>query len=333
MSNNHRFVAIDAWRFIFALLIIWHHLPWIDGHVHWLGYCAVSFFFIASGFFSAHSDTSDLQKFYLRKFFRIFPIYWIALAVALLIEAAPVRYIWTSHSVWDILQHVFLLQAYSNFETHPMFYYLNGPTWFLCVLVLFYAVLPLLQHWQHKFPKWFAIGVIVYSLCAIAVTWLGFDGAYWVRVNMPLVRISECLFGMVLAHWLQDKNISGVHKYISVGVLVLFFIFAYDLPTEYIRPYMSIPMMAYLLVAFLSCKENKALIYISKMGGVSMEMYIFHHLVIVGLKLVEYMVHYTPPIWLNICLVYGLTLLIAILYQHYITPCVNSLEQKVISRL
>lgn len=64
-----------------------------------------------------------------------------------------------------------------------------------------------------------------------------------------------------------------------------------------------------------------------------MEMYIFHHLVIVGLKLVEYMVYYTPPIWLNICLVYGLTLLIAILYQHYITPCVNSLEQKVISRL
>lgn len=266
MSDINRNKAIDAWRFLFALLIIWHHLPWVDGHVHALGYCAVSFFLIASGFLSASSDTSDLRKYYIRKFFRIFPIYWIALLVAL-IETVPIRSAWTPAAVWDILQHVFLLQAYSAFEVRPMFYYLNPPMWFLCVLVLFYILLPLLQRWQRKSPTGFAIGVIGWSMAAVSVTWIGFDGIYGLRVNMPLVRISECLLGMVLASCLKDKYIADIHKYISIFILVLFFIFAYYIPNEYIRPYLSIPIMAYLFVAFLQCKENRLLSYVSKWGG------------------------------------------------------------------
>ncbi len=332
MSTQKRLIGIDAWRFLFALLIIWHHLPWIDGHVYKLGYCAVSFFFIASGYLSAHSDTSDLPKYYGRKFFRIFPIYWIALAIAI-VETLPIRSAWTPACVWDILQHIFLLQAYSSFETRPMFYYLNAPTWFLCVLVLFYALLPLLQRLQRRSPQGFAIGVALYSIVAVVVTWVEFDGVYWVRVNMPLVRISECLLGMVLAHWLQGRTLSAVHRYLSVGVLVAFFVFAYYVPNQYIRPYLSIPIMAYLFLAFLSCKENRVLIYLSKWGGGSMEMYIFHLLVIEGVKLVETIVQYTPSVWLNIVLVYALTLVVAACYHCYIAPRILTIEQKALSRL
>lgn len=327
-----RLIAIDAWRFLFALLIIWHHLPWVEGHVHGLGYCAVSFFFIASGYLSAHSDTSDLPKYYVRKFFRIFPIYWIALAVAL-IETIPTHSAWTPTAVWDILQHIFLLQAYTSFESRPMFYYLNAPTWFLCVLVLFYAVLPLLQRWQRCSPKGFAIGGGVYSAVAVAITWICFDGVYWVRVNMPLVRISECLLGMVLAEALKGRTLPNIHKYLSVGVLALFFLFAYNIPNQFIRPYLSIPIMAYLFLAFLSCKENGILIYLSKWGGASMEMYIFHSLVIAGLRLVETIGQYTPPAWLNIVLVYALTLAVAVGYHRYIAPRILMAEQKVLSCL
>ena len=266
MSNSHRLMAIDAWRFIFAMLIIWHHLLWVGGHVHSLGYCAVSFFFIASGYLSAHSNTSNLKRYYTRKFFRIFPIYWIALVLAL-IETIPIRSAWTPAAVWDILQHVFLVQAYSSFETRPMFYYLNAPMWFLCVLVLFYALLPLLQRWQQRNPRSFALCVLLYSIVTVVVTWCGFDGVYWVRVNMPFVRISECLLGMVLAYSLRDYTLSEVHKYLSVAVLVLFFVFAYYVPNQYIRPYLSIPIMAYLFVAYLHCKENMILRCISKWGG------------------------------------------------------------------
>ena len=52
MSDTIRNKAIDGWRFLFALLIIWHHLPWVSGHLHELGYCAVFFFFIVSGYLS-----------------------------------------------------------------------------------------------------------------------------------------------------------------------------------------------------------------------------------------------------------------------------------------
>lgn len=263
---RRRLVAIDAWRFLFALLIIWHHLSCVGGHLHALGYCAVSFFLIASGFLSAGSDTSNIRRYYVRKFFRIFPIYWIALAIAL-IETIPTRSAWTPAAVWDILQHFFLLQAYSSFDNRPMFYYLNSPAWFLCVLVLFYAVLPLCQRWQRRHPTGFVIGVAVYSAVAVAVTWVCFDGTYWVRVNMPLVRISECLLGMVLAEALKGRTLPDIHKYLSVGVLALFFLLAYNIPNQFIRPYLSVPIMAYLFLAFLSCKENRVLMYISKWGG------------------------------------------------------------------
>ena len=63
MTLPNRNKAIDGWRFLFALLIIWHHLPWVNGHLHELGYCAVSFFFIVSGYLSFGSDTSNLKAY------------------------------------------------------------------------------------------------------------------------------------------------------------------------------------------------------------------------------------------------------------------------------
>ncbi len=68
-------------------------------------------------------------------------------------------------------------------------------------------------------------------------------------------------------------------------------------------------------------------------GGVSMEMYIFHSLVIAGLRLVEAIGQYTPPAWLNIVLVYVLTLAVAVGYHRYIAPRILMAEQKVLSCL
>lgn len=64
-----------------------------------------------------------------------------------------------------------------------------------------------------------------------------------------------------------------------------------------------------------------------------MEMYIFHFLVITGQRLVEAVVQYTPPAWLNIALAYVLTLVVAVGYHRYIAPRIMLVEQKALSRL
>lgn len=45
MSDTSRNKAIAVWRLLFALLIIWHHLPLVDGRLHELGYRKALFSF------------------------------------------------------------------------------------------------------------------------------------------------------------------------------------------------------------------------------------------------------------------------------------------------
>lgn len=328
MTLPNRNKAIDGWRFLFALLIIWHHLPWVNGHLHELGYCAVSFFFIVSGYLSFGSDTSNLKAYYGRKFFRIFPIYWLALVLSL-IETVPIRSFWNEHCIWDILQHFFLLQAYFKNPTC----YLNPPTWFLCVLVLFYAILPLCQRVLKRYPLYFTIGVCVYALAAVVITWLCFDGETWMRVFMPLVRISECLLGMLLAYYLKDKSVSIVHSFVAVGILALFFVFATQFPNQYLRPYLSVPIMAYLCVAYMKRQGKCLLNMFNKWGGVTMEMYIFHSVVIIGLVRFLDITRLSVPDWTKVIACYGLTFAVAWLYHLYINPYILKVEKKILPLL
>ena len=325
MSDTIRNKAIDGWRFLFALLIIWHHLPWVSGHLHELGYCAVSFFFIVSGYLSYSSDTSNLKNYYVRKFFRIFPIYWIALLLSL-IETIPIRSFWNEHCIWDILQHLFLLQAYFKNPTC----YLNPPMWFLCVLVLFYALLPLCQHLLKRYPISFTIGVGVYALAMVLITWLCFDGEYWMRVNMPFVRIVECLLGMLLAYYLKDKSVSKLHCFVAVGILALFFVFATQFPNQYLRPYLSIPIMAYLCIAYMKRQGDSLLNMFNKWGGVSMEIYVFHSLVIIGLVRFVDITGIALPDWTKVLGCYLITIPLAWCYHLYINPHILKLEKKIL---
>lgn len=263
---NNRLIAIDIWRFLFALLIVWHHIPWVDGALHTMGWCPVSFFLIISGYLSANSNTTNIKKFYVRKFFRIFPIYWICL-IGSLILTIPIRSFWIKENILGIVKKILMLQTYLPNESVDM--YMNAPAWFLSVLVLFYILLPLLQKIQKRSPNKFAIGVLVYFITMGLITWWGFDGKYAVRVNSPIIRISECMMGMVLADWLKDVRVSRVHAYISVALLLLFIVFANQLPTQYIRPYLAIPIMMYLCCSFVNLNINRCKIvdYVLLGGG------------------------------------------------------------------
>ena len=263
---NNRLMAIDIWRFIFALLIVWHHIPWVDGTLHTMGWCPVSFFLIISGYLSVNSNTTNVKKYYVRKFYRIFPIYWICL-IGSLILTIPIRSFWTKENILDVIKNIFMLQTYM--PTDSVDVYLNEPTWFLSVLVLFYFLLPLLQKLQRYSPNKFAVGVLIYFITVVFVTWWGFDGKYAVRVNSPVIRLSECMLGMVLADKLRQVKMSRIHTYLSVVVLILFFVLSNQLPMQYIRPYLAIPIMTYLCCSFVNLNLSRCVLvdYIGLRGG------------------------------------------------------------------
>lgn len=329
---NNRLMAIDIWRFIFALLIVWHHIPWVDGTLHTMGWCPVSFFLIISGYLSVNSNTTNVKKYYVRKFYRIFPIYWICL-IGSLILTIPIRSFWTKENILDVIKNIFMLQTYM--PTDSVDVYLNEPTWFLSVLVLFYFLLPLLQKLQRYSPNKFAVGVLIYFITVVFVTWWGFDGKYAVRVNSPVIRLSECMLGMVLADKLRQVKMSRIHTYLSVVVLILFFVLSNQLPMQYIRPYLAIPIMTYLCCSFVNLNLSRCVLvdYIGLRGGVSMEIYMFHNLIITGIVRFANIFKVDFSIWLKISIVYVLTIAIAYAYDKMVNPLIDKMQYKVLISL
>lgn len=69
------------------------------------------------------------------------------------------------------------------------------------------------------------------------------------------------------------------------------------------------------------------------MGGVTMEMYIFHSVVIIGLVRFLDITRLSVPDWTKVIVCYGLTFAVAWLYHLYINPYILKLEKKILPLL
>ncbi|MEI8234494.1 MAG: acyltransferase [Verrucomicrobiota bacterium] len=102
-SSGTRLPSIDGWRAISILLVLGTHCPWAEGFPRswepifkWLfdGNLGVRFFFIISGFLitylmiaeSEREGSVNLKHFYLRRAFRILPVYFAFLGVLFLLQ-------------------------------------------------------------------------------------------------------------------------------------------------------------------------------------------------------------------------------------------------------
>ena len=81
--------SIDAFRGIFALMIVWHHLPedLNQGYAYDFGFVIVMFFFVLSGFHIARSWKDKIKghakDFLIKRCTKVFPIQWLTLALFL----------------------------------------------------------------------------------------------------------------------------------------------------------------------------------------------------------------------------------------------------------
>lgn len=101
-SSSGKFLLLEVGRGIAALFVVLMHaanlmnVPHFSGHVGLggafnFGYVGVDFFFVLSGFVITHAHLGDIGRpervpLYLwRRFSRIYPIYWISLALAVMV--------------------------------------------------------------------------------------------------------------------------------------------------------------------------------------------------------------------------------------------------------
>ena len=156
-------LGVEAWRGLAAWLVVFTHVGPVGG-MDWpllrFAFTGVDLFFVLSGFVFAPylwGKPLPLLAFGIRRFFRIYPAYLLALGVyvALKLQAghAPL-YLW---------EHL----TFTQVQSREMAFYYNPPFWSLPAEVEFYLLLPLLA-WALARRPWLwgalAVGALLMRL-------------------------------------------------------------------------------------------------------------------------------------------------------------------------
>lgn len=167
MKNTNKLDALTFLRFIAASLVVLFHygatttfydvLPFTLK----IGPLMVTFFFVLSGFvisLSHYKKEINFGKFYLNRFSRIFPAYFISLIIFAAFYPAPIL-------PSDAIMALTMVQAWvPNYALMG-----NSPAWSISVEMFFYLVAPALILLSNKGEKtsakiWFACAVAVWAL-------------------------------------------------------------------------------------------------------------------------------------------------------------------------
>jgi peptidoglycan/LPS O-acetylase OafA/YrhL len=246
-ATQGRILALDGLRGAAILLVVvWHYFYFYPGPNHHptallpklyvyferciaAGWCGVDLFFVLSGFLiggillEVRTSPSYFRTFYLRRFFRIIPVYyvWIALYVLLLLGFAFARHADSlgEPKIW------YEIGAQFVFFQNLGFIHYSGvggawftATWSLAVEEQFYLVAPVIVRWlSPRVLFWLLIVVVLLApLLRVLVYYYpppttGLDPAY---ILMPC-RADSLAIGMLVAflwrrprshEWLEDHR-------------------------------------------------------------------------------------------------------------------------------
>lgn len=181
--GNEKYPALTGIRALGAIAVFFDHFPlWPDSHIV---INVLAFFYVLSGFliFRVYYERAELSPIWLSKYFvnrfaRIYPVYFLLLSVAVCLHH--------DFRPWVLLTNYTLL--------HALFYHADiiiQPSWSLTVEECFYFLAPLFMVLarRYNFLASFALGWLL-LLAALAVSKLGI-----VFLQTPTFVLSTTFFG------------------------------------------------------------------------------------------------------------------------------------------
>jgi len=198
--------VLAALRFFLAWVVLCGHVDWhIPNDVLWVqffrafgGKAAVIGFLLVSGYSIAASLARGSAGFYRRRWLRIYPLYFFAIAFAVTVEAVthgsvelPSGRTIEGTGYVTAAGNVFLLQT---FLVKPIAF--NGPVWSLSIEAFFYALAPFLA--RCKVPPLLAM-IAVSSFCYALPSHANWGLVYYVLSKFNALGYLWCwLLGFVL---------------------------------------------------------------------------------------------------------------------------------------
>ncbi|MDD2781647.1 acyltransferase [Sulfuricurvum sp.] len=220
----------DILRLFLAFLVFvmhWNSLTnqQISYEIFHFGDHAVSMFFIVSGFLIFWSFDKDHQvnNFYIKRFFRIFPLYAIVILLQTLFFI-----IYSDGQLWQILKYFISNILFLNFLSPSVADTLiglernaiNGALWTLKNEVAFYVLLPLMYQWYKKEKSSFFITLYLLSISYMfTAEYLHFDK---LLVQFP-AQLRLFVVGMTLYVFYEFVNRYSVILTV-LSILILLFV-------------------------------------------------------------------------------------------------------------
>jgi peptidoglycan/LPS O-acetylase OafA/YrhL len=301
--------ALDGLRGWAILLVLfahlaspfrWSGLPLTASRFGWVG---VDLFFVLSGFLitgillDSKSGSGYLKNFYARRILRIWPIYFLLLAVVFLITPHWGAAFQFPHSVYRWQYYIFYLQNLWLSDYGPPAFRI---TWSLAVEEQFYLVWPLLVliTSQHRLKQILIALAIAAPLLRIGVVLGG--GSDFTLYAHTFCRLDGLIFGSLLALWTRSQTFSW-ERLRRFGKLGLAFgapatVLAFYFSAGYLPPASRIGFsiaLWFLAITFVSClaltlfgsqyparvtrllADNAVL---RRIGKISYGLYIYHYL-------------------------------------------------------
>lgn len=329
MNRLNYFKGLDSLRFIAALMVVIGHVSLVKGALYLpadtvfekldFGGAGVNFFFCLSGFLITYLlvkekekyNTIALKKFYFRRMLRIWPLYY--LIVALGFFALPyIHYIdypyfkkhFEAHYFADLILYLLILPqlAFSLFPAVPHI----GQSWSIGVEELFYMFWPLVVRRSKNIVSIIKNFLLVYILWKGILLFIylrnpGNETILYIKNFFVMCRFENMLIGAAGAcFYFNDnkKNLSLAYKpavlYAAVFMIPLLNYLLYD--TFWQNGLYLITSVCYIIIILnvatnnaLPFLENRALAYL---GRISYGIYMYH-LMIIPFIVKFFMVHFS----------------------------------------
>jgi peptidoglycan/LPS O-acetylase OafA/YrhL len=238
-SMNQWYPEVDILKATAIILIVFGHMDnyvscyslirLVDGYAALIG---LSIFFFISGFLLSQTDSvinsmNAIKKFYIKKFIRIYPLYWIALASLVIIfglfQINPGHVSPYNFSLTNILIHFFGLQGIFPYDGIFPYNYIQS-MWFVGVIVLFYLLYPIIVYLSKNLFEIFVASSLILILLGILHFFLGLieiNALTYFPIFISGIFINRILYSQKI---IFNKNLLKRILFFYVIIIFMFFL-------------------------------------------------------------------------------------------------------------
>lgn len=212
-GGKNDILVIEALRGIAALMVVYSHFSdfrysamaaYVD-----TGKLGVVIFFFVSGFLILRSaGTKTVRSFVIGRFFRLYPLYWLSILLAVTVGGATV-------TVPQLVANLTMFQQFVGFENVISVY------WTLTIELFFYCIVAALAlTLRARLINYLAVYVVMAAVFAIALSLV--KAIYWAGAPVALgLGLTTMFVGAVFRHYDFDFRHCWPHILIFL-VAVLF---------------------------------------------------------------------------------------------------------------